>query len=212
MCVVLAVALTAIWPARRRLWRRGLWTVVALYIALSVPLVASLLVRCLPRVPAPSSSDLKSLNTLVVFDGDNRDGRIVETLNLARVVPVAKIWVLGREWMVDDLLQGGISATILTHEPATRTTREQTDWVKRLVATHKGHRIAVIASRVQMPRIVALFGERPAEVLFYSTPLDDEPAIAGIWRFVPDYGSLVASRDTIYELLALPYYRWRGWI
>ena len=102
----------------------------------------------------------------------------------------------------------------MRHQPAPVNTREQVAWVERFVAGAGvgASRSAMVVSRLQVPRVAALAARSGVHMPLLASPLDREPATTGSWRLIPSYGALCASRDAIYELAALRYYRWRGWI
>jgi hypothetical protein len=91
-------------------------------------------------------------------------------------------------------------------------TREQVAWVARFFAAHPNTRAALVASRLQMPRIAALVFAARLPIVLAPSPIDDEPPMSGWRRWVPTYIALRVSRDAIYEHVALRYYWWKGWI
>jgi hypothetical protein len=130
-------------------------------------------------------------------------------LEVTRTEPV---WVLGQHWMLSRLVACGIDEDRLRHDLHVGTTLDQIDWVARFIRDQPGARVAVVASRLQMPRVRGLAAARGLDLALLSSPLDDEPATEGWGRFRPSYVALRTSRDAIYEHVALVYYRWRGWI
>ena len=112
------------------------------------------------------------------------------------------------------LRQAGIPPDVVHHDRSTVTTRDQIDWVQRLVDEHRERTgdVTIIASRLQMPRVSALLCAGDLHAAIVSSPTDVEPPTAGPWRFVPTYGALRVSRDALYEHLSMPYYRYKGWI
>jgi uncharacterized SAM-binding protein YcdF (DUF218 family) len=210
---VLGVLAMYFWPRTRRL--KWLWmaTIAAAYVLLGTPVVASTIVWLLPAVPLAQLHDSRRIDTLVVFDGDNRRGRVqVAASTFAADAPSAVV-VLGiEEWLVTALVDAGIPAGRVRHDNSTETTRDQIAALKEICARSPEARVAVIASRLQAPRVDALIRTAGLQVVLLSGPVDDEPPVAGPGRFIPDYLALRMSRDALYEHAALAYYRWRGWI
>ena len=91
------------------------------------------------------------------------------------------------------------------------TTREQMVQVRDIANRASGH-TAVIASRLQAPRVSALARAQNIVVTVLPSAIDSEPPTTGFARFVPAYIALRVSRDATYEHLALTYYRVRHWI
>jgi len=145
-----------------------------------------------------------------VLDGDNRRGRVREARLVYDVARPAEVWVFGDAWMLDPLLQSGIPYDRIKFGGDTANTRDQMARVKMFADRHR--RAAVIASRLQMPRIAALATSLDLTVPLIESPIDEEPPTTGVARFVPSYIALRTSRDAIYERAALRYYAWRGWI
>ena len=92
------------------------------------------------------------------------------------------------------------------------TTRAQMQWIATEFRTRPPTRAALIASRLQMPRVIELARSYGVHVLFLSSPLDHNVVASGVWTAIPSYGALEVSRDALYERAALSYYRSRGWI
>jgi hypothetical protein len=197
-------------PRTRRFVRPWVLWVSGVYLVLGLPVVANAIIGALP--PVPPSGRTNEPVTLFVFDGDNRRGRLAATVTFLKTRKPAEFWVLGEEWLIEGLIRAGYPRHTYGHETTSSTTREQMDWVRRFVAAHPGIRPAVLASRLQMPRIAALARATGLEIELVPSPLDVEPPTQGWRRFVPGYGALRASRDAIYEHAALIYYRRNGWI
>jgi hypothetical protein len=210
LAVVAGLSVRYFLPRFRRLATIWLWAVAALYLVLSLPIVAVSIVGGLPGASAGGTAPAR-LDTLVVFDGDNRRGRVADACRLAPSV-AGPMWVLGEPWMVEELAACGIGAGRLHVDEAMPTTRDQIDWVARLRQREPSSAIVVIASRLQAPRIRGLLAARGLDVALIGSPIDDEPPVSGWRRFVPSYIALRASRDAIYEHIALTYYRRKGWI
>ena len=212
LCLGAGVFLLYVWPRSRRLGRLWLALVVVVYLALALPVTATAIANRLPAVPPPLPDALGRLDALIVFDGDNRRGRVAKTRQLYAASPPAEVWILGEAWMLEELGAGGIPGTRLKRDETAANTREQVAWVQRLEESAPGRRFAIVASRLQVPRIVALARAGRITASVVAAPIDDEPPTSGIGVYVPRYIALRVSRDAIYELVALSYYRRQGWI
>src|SRR4029453_7076109 len=74
VCCIAGFAAMYVWPKNRRLGRICLGFVFTGYVVLGTPVVATLIARLLPPVVPPDPAGYGHLDTLVVFDGDNRRG------------------------------------------------------------------------------------------------------------------------------------------
>jgi uncharacterized SAM-binding protein YcdF (DUF218 family) len=198
-------------PRWRRLAQVLLASVSVLYVVLSLPVVSDSIAAGLPRFtgtrPAPGTVD-----TLIVFDGDNRRGRLSEGLRVwNEASPRQMIVSAVSPWLVDGFLEAGVPPERFRQDSSADNTRAQVDWTSRYAAGHPDERIAVVASALQMPRVEALALARGLHVGLVPSPIDAEPNRQGwrIWR--PSYLALRISRDALYELVALEYYALRGW-
>ena len=201
-----------VWPERRWLARAWLLTIALVYLILASPLVAQLLTESLPRVPSCDVSTVRSVNQLFVLAGDNEGGRIAETVTVWRTLKPRVVILLADEAFTRRVAEAGVPRSRIRHNDAPGTTRAQIEWIAAEVRSHPADATALIASRVQMPRVVQLARRYGFSVLFLSSPLDHEPSRTGIWSLIPTYGALEVSRDALYERAALTYYRSRGWI
>jgi uncharacterized SAM-binding protein YcdF (DUF218 family) len=152
------------------------------------------------------------IDTLVVFDGDNRRGRVQAATRLWHAAHPATVIASGEPWLEEHLREAGIPADHLVLEQVSRTTRDQVDYVRTYAADHPDTRIAVIASQLQVPRVAGLFRHAWLRVSLLGASVDKEVVNDGVWRYVPAYAALRISRDALYERIALVYYEWRGWI
>jgi uncharacterized SAM-binding protein YcdF (DUF218 family) len=199
-----------VWPRHRALARRWLITVTSILLVLSLPIVANPIVDALPQ--AARLDDAGSIVTLIVLDGDNRRGRVRETQRVWAAERPQIVYVLGGPWVVEALVEVGLPQERIRLVQGPENTRAQMEWIQRYIAAHASERVAVIASRLHMPRVEALTRSMRLPVMLITSPIDTEPARTGIWTLVPTYIALRASRDAIYEHAALAYYEWRDWI
>jgi len=196
---------------RQRLASWMLALSASFYLVLAMPSTASLLVRSLPPFGV-RQPDVGHLDTLIVFDGDNRVGRSRTSMNAYEAMHPGSVVVIGEPWLVDALVADGIPADKITSDESPATTRDQVVWMKRRELSHQAERTAVVASCLQMPRVAGLLEAAGLTARLLPSPVDDLPAFTGPRRFVPSYLALRIGRDAIYEHAALAYYRWRGWI
>ena len=199
-----------VWPRTRRFAKHWLLWVTGVYVVFGLPVVASAIVASLPTVAG--SPVQRPVRDLIILDGDNRRGRLQEALRILEADSPDSVWILGDKWFLDELEILGYARDRFRHETKTSNTREQIDWVGRFVAEHPGSTPVVVASRLQMPRIVRLARAKGIDVGLVASPIDVEPAASGWQVWVPSYLALRASRDAVYEHAALSYYRWKGWI
>jgi uncharacterized SAM-binding protein YcdF (DUF218 family) len=211
-CCLIALVLAYVWPRSGRLARAWLWIVFAGHAILALPVVANRIAGALPAIETSQPAALRDLDTVYVFDGDNRRGRVRSAVEAARASPAAAVVILGGSpWLEGAIADAGIGPNRITHDYRPADTREQMHQLQREVSG-PGRRVAVVASRLQMPRVAGLARTAGLMASFVASPIDTEPATSG-WRLlVPTYYALRVSRDAIYEHAANALYRWRGWI
>jgi uncharacterized SAM-binding protein YcdF (DUF218 family) len=200
-----------VWPRTQAISRGWLVLVIGLYAVLGLPVVANAIAGRLPRVPPANLVPGQRVDTLIVLDGDNRVGRVKETLRVWRLCSVGSVVVLGEAWIAEELIAAGLPTEKLTRTMGPGTTRGQMAWIRQHSVLQPAAQTALIASRLQMPRIAALAKANGITVVLDPSPIDIEPPTSGMWQFVPMYIALRTSRDALYEHAALMFYRWRGW-
>ena len=211
LCCGVGLFLTHVWPRRPVLGGTWLFAVLCAYVVLGTPVVAQDIADTLSGYrPVPELARLAPPDVIVAFGGDNVRGRARETLRAFAAWPSARIVLFGDDWLLEQLLDGGIPAGQITHDPRPPNTLEQMVAVRDYVRTHPHEATAVVASRLQMPRIAALADAMRFPVMLLPSPADVEPPRAGPGRWLPRYTALRISRDAIYEHAALVYYRWKG--
>ena len=196
------------WRAVGRAWLLG---TLLVYIVLGFPVVAGSIASSLPRVPATNLATVSKLDELIVLGGDNENGRVAETLDVWRALKPEVVLVLGAALLGRRLEDAGIprDRIRLNDEPA--TTRAQMESIAAELRV-RPVRAGLVASRLQMPRVVELARTFEVNLLFLPSELDHEVSISGGSSLIPSYGALEISRDALYERAALSYYRSRGWI
>lgn len=115
----------------------------------------------------------------------------------------------------DGLVRNGVPADRVVVEARSTNTREQAIEVSRLLAARNEKRCILVTSPQQMDRALELFRREGVEALPMPTTSEAwTPAENGRWWewIVPSSAARAVSRDVIYELMAWPYYRMRGWL
>lgn len=199
-------------PSCRRIVRRGIAIAVVAYGVMALPVVATMIANQLPLVVTSALTSLGRLDALLIIDGDNRLGRARTSAAIVVEHSPTRVLLFGDEAMRDLLVEAGIPENRIELDESGSNTRLQVAAVTRLYAA-RPLKTALVASRLQMPRIASLVREHPFDVLLISSPADREPPTGGgLSQFLPRLGALNLTRDAIYEHVALMYYRWRGWI
>lgn len=198
------------WPTQRRRAAAGVGLVVLSYVVLALPVVAHGIMNALPPITPPDPAAVRRTQSLVVFDGDNLLGRARSARRVLRQSAPREVQLLGADYLLGDLRVALGPATTLHYDGSTWNTSAQVEQVRHIARRWPPMTTAVVASRVQMPRVARLFEAVQTSVLLIPSPLDREPASAGAAAFVPSLAALAASREAIYEHAALIYYRWRG--
>jgi uncharacterized SAM-binding protein YcdF (DUF218 family) len=117
--------------------------------------------------------------------------------------------------IADALRRNGVPIDHIVLEAASTTTREQALAVSRILAARGDTQCILVTSPQQMARAVDVF--RAAGIA--AAPL---PAGAVMWApsetshwwswWLPSGQARLVSRDVLYEVIAWPYYRLRGWV
>ena len=113
------------------------------------------------------------------------------------------------------LHRNGVPSDQILLETTSATTREQAIATSRLLAARGEPRCIVVTAPQQMARAVELFRheEIAALPLAAGAILWSPKTTAHWWLWmVPSTQARAVSRDVVYELMAWPYYRLRGWV
>jgi hypothetical protein len=211
LAILLGLGIIYVWPKRRRLGALWIIAVSACYLVLGLPVVARTIADHLPRMPARDGN--RPISVLIILDGDNRRGRVRLAQEIMASDRPAHVWALGDEWLLDALAEGGVSPASYRLDGRAGNTLQQMHQIARLLAeTTPGQAAAVVASRLQAPRVAALAEALAIPVIVLAAPVDAEPPAIGIRRFLPAYTALRISRDALYEHAALWWYARQGWI
>jgi len=200
------------WPKRPPVGRAWLLGTSLIYIVLGFPVVAHSIAGSLPPVTAANLTTVGKLDELIVLGGDNEEGRVAEAVDAWQALKPDVVLVLGDEMLARRLNGAGIPAARIRRNDAPATTRAQMEWVAAELRARPVRAGALVASRLQMPRVIAVARMYGLHLLYLASPLDHDPAMSGVWSLIPSYEALQLSRDALYECAALGYYRSRGWI
>ena len=214
-CAAIGLVATRLGPQWRPIGRRWLLFVFSAYLILGLPWIAETIANGLPVVESvQTASSVSKLDALVVLGGDNSVGRAQAAARAYAVGSPGLVVISGEQWLVDRVRELGVPAARMVVDNHSRNTREQIAEVRR--QRHERHwsddRVALIASRLQMPRVARLVQQSGLKVILVPSPVDREPPTSAPWTLVPSYAALRVSRDALYEHAALAYYRRRGWI
>lgn len=212
LCILTGLALLVAWPRKAKLGSWWLLGVGLVHFVLASPWMANALVNFLPQYAPPLPSSWHPLDTLVVLSGDNDNGRVGAARRVFRETRPSAVYLLADIPFYDDILLAGIPRDRVHLEASGGTTRDQLAQLTHIASEPSAGRVAVIASRLQAPRVAALIRAAGLSAPLIPSPTDVQPPTNGVWQFLPTYGSMLLSRDAIYEHLALAYYRRRGWI
>jgi uncharacterized SAM-binding protein YcdF (DUF218 family) len=115
----------------------------------------------------------------------------------------------------DALIRNNVPSDRIIVEGASRTTREQAVESTRILRQLGASTCIVVTSPQQMGRALDLFTHEGIKALpLYVTSLPWTIGESAAWWewLVPSTAARAVSRDVIYELIAWPYYRIRGWV
>jgi len=200
-------------PQLRRLGIAWLSMLSCSYAVLACPAVAGELADLASSYrPVRPVESVPRTESVIVLGGDNSAGRVREAARVYLAWAAPSIIVLGEDWFVDHLREAGIPLSRIRQEAGPATTRAQMEWVRDYIAAHEAASAAIIASRLQMPRIAALAETLHLRVTLLPSEVDVEPRRSGERRWIPSLAALALARDALYEDAAIAYYRARGWI
>ena len=208
LLILLAAGLAVVVALPR--WRRaavaGLATLGLAYVLMAMPAVADLTVHALPASMPAADADIRGIQTLFFFDGDNQFGRVREFERINRLAQPKRIYMLGRLSVYKDLRLMGIPSRQIEHDETLNNTSDQIRRTVNVMASGGAGRAAILASCLQAPRVRLLAGQAGLNLPVLAAPLDEDLPKAGLSRFVPSLAALAVTRDAIYELAALRYY------
>ena len=209
-CFVVGIALLFFRKTRRFAKHWLLW-ITGTYVVFGLPVVANAIAGSLPSASRLHGDD-DPIDTLVVFDGDNRRGRLAVTLRVLASRPPEAVWILGDDWLIEELGRAGYPRRTFGQYNFVGNTRDQVEWVRRFLAQNSERAATLVVSRLQAPRVAALADKLGLALTLLSSPIDDETPASGLRAWVPSYIAFRVSRDATYEHVALWHYRRNGWI
>ena len=201
-----------LWRRTRRLGRACLVTLASTYVVLSLPVVAQFIAGPGTERPAPLAS-YGTFDEVFVIDGDNYRGRAATAVELAAVAKPDVVWFLGGNDLGYELLARGLPQKLWRQAPSpARTTRTQVQWIKMSMDWTGAKRAAVVASRLQVPRVREVVRNEHVNLVVVPARLDAEPPADGYRSWLPSLAGLALSREALYERAAFLYYRRKGLI
>jgi len=238
LIVGVGVALLLLSAERTRAWgRRWLALLFVLYVALSMPLVASRLHRSLAGTgPITDAREAREASIIVLLGngvvsigpaataihlpGVNTALNVSEAARLYRLLGRRRIVASGgmppagagkrpeSEVMRDYLARLGVAGEDVVLESTSTNTTEQAERVAALLP--KGARVLLVTAPAHMPRAAALFRSRGVDVV--PAVSDSLPDSERGWAegLVPNRYALRASEIAVYELGAFAFYWLRG--
>lgn len=205
--IVIGLVCVVVWPRRRLLGLIGLAVVAVSYLAMATPIVAEWAVGRLPPAEPARDADIRNIQTLFIFDGDNRWGRLRESQRVYDLAHPREVVLLGRLSVYKDLLLMPIARESLRHDTASWNTSTQVERTRELWHEGSSGPAAVLASCLQAPRVKLLLRDAGLKLPVIVAPLDQELPQHGIRKILPSFAALATTRDAAYELVALMYYR-----
>jgi uncharacterized SAM-binding protein YcdF (DUF218 family) len=219
----------------------GRWLVMALaagYLMMSVPVVADGLVAISAGgMSQVQPADVREIGVLVVLDAGGRHydsgGRVADVpvpSSVFRALEALRVYQLlsPGAWAIvttggygegpeqqfegaavqDQLLRGGIPAGRLVMDTTSRNTIEHARFLRSWLAEHHLSRFVLVTSATHARRARLTFRTAGLDPIVSPASMRSDGYRGRVW---PDAASLEISRQTIYDLLGLAYYRARGW-
>jgi uncharacterized SAM-binding protein YcdF (DUF218 family) len=187
---------------------------VGTYLVLSVPVTARAVAAGLFRQSSVTRVEqARGATTLVVFDGDHAGLRLKETTRLYTLLNPQ--WVIvssRRSWFRNDVRQAGIPPDRIVSETSSLTTRDQAIAVAALLKARRIDRVVLVASPIHMPRALAACEAVGVRAVPSVTEIPHTDLPRGVWSVIPRRDALFYTNESLYEYLAIWWYRQQGWI
>ena len=209
----LSLLAAAVPRARRRAFS-AIGLIAAGYLVLSLPWVARSLARPLYQFESLTTVDqANGASTIVLLHGDNLPLRLAEAVRLYELLhPRLVLIVAPGPDVRDELVQSDeIPSERIQWAYRSSTTREQALELANVLRTKGISRVVLIASPIHMPRALAACRKAGVDAEPAVTAPPDAALPDGVWNFVPRRDAMALSYDSIYEHLALRWYRLKGW-
>ena len=203
-------AIVGRWTGKPRRHATALFIVLfASYGAMGLPWTAARVSKSLTVYrPVSDPAAARGAQVVVVLTGDSEHARVIETLRLNSLLRPRWVIVGGTERMRDEIVDGGVPRDRIIVEGGGQTTRDQVSNVARIVRTRNLGRVVLVVSAIHMPRALAAAQALGVDVV--PSPSATR-RIAGRAPFWPVYDALRLTRESLYEHMAMWYYRLRGW-
>jgi uncharacterized SAM-binding protein YcdF (DUF218 family) len=187
---------------------------VSAYLVLSAPLTARSVAEGLYRQPSVNRiEDARGAAALVVFDGDHAGLRLKETTRLYTLLNPQRVIVSSTRWWFEhDLEQAGIPRNRIVRDTTSQTTRDQAVALAALLKPRGIHRVVLVASPIHMPRALAACEAVGVDAVPSVTAVPHPDLPRGVWSVVPRRDALFYTNESLYEYLALWWYRHQGWV
>jgi uncharacterized SAM-binding protein YcdF (DUF218 family) len=228
-------------PEMRKAGRGFLVALAALYWVMSVPMFAAMLQRTLASGRSGGSSIAVPLPIVILGNGTDRfeafgagiDVPLAQTamntlfaLDRYRRFPTSIVVVSGGTQpgnagspeaaiIADELRRNGVPGDRILLEDRSTTTREQAVATSRILAARGDHSCILVTSPQQMWRAAEIFQGAGISVIRLpaGAVLGSQAGGAHWWSpLIPSSQARTVSRDVLYEIIASPYYRIRGWV
>jgi uncharacterized SAM-binding protein YcdF (DUF218 family) len=197
----------------RRAARSWLFVTYLTFVIGGIPAVAHQLASGIPAAaPMLDVGPFANTDVLVVLDGDNPDGRIREAAAIVRAAHPRIVVVSGPSVLADRLAAEGVPLNRLVMETEAGTTREQIAFAGQFI--HQAHALTptLVVSCLSVARVEGLLRKARLDIRVAGSDFDEPVPEHGYRRWLPSFRSLSLSRYSLYEILALRYYRSKGWL
>jgi uncharacterized SAM-binding protein YcdF (DUF218 family) len=197
----------------RRAARGWLFATYLTFVIGGIPAVARHLASFIPAAaPTPDVEPFANTDVLVVLDGDNLNGRIREAAAIVRAAHPRIVVVSGRPVLADRLVTRAGPLNRLVMETAATTTREQIAFVGQFIHQERALTPTLVVSCLSVARVEGLLRKARLDIRVAASDFDEPVPEHGYRRWVPNLRSFGVSRYSLYEILALRYYRSKGWL
>jgi uncharacterized SAM-binding protein YcdF (DUF218 family) len=187
---------------------------VGTYLVLSMPFTARAIAEGLYRQSSVKrAEEALGASTIVIFDGDHAGLRIQEAIRLYTLLHPRWVVVSSREpWFGQRLRRGGIPSGRIAWDTASSTTRDQAVALAALLTARHIDRVVLVASPIHMPRALAACEAVGVRAVPSITAVPHTDLPRGVWSVVPRRDALFYTNESLYEYLAIWWYRRQGWI
>lgn len=184
------------------------------YLLLSMPVTAKRLASVLyGHSPSAGLVDAPAATTIVALDGDHGLARVRETVRLYGLLRPKWVVVSGDPEFHHWIIAAGVPQEHILWENQASTTREQALHLAPLLDRYGIEQVVLVASPLHMPRALGACQAAGIRALPSPSALPHASVVTtGFRAILPSREALRLSWESIYEYLALGYYRARGWL